>query len=75
MTIFTVAVLVNVAFPSNYLEAPWNFEYWKTYALHLIKTVHDSPEDSVVRHACEENDDCKALLDQYKHNGTLPFDE
>ncbi|OXA60344.1 Rhomboid-related protein 1 [Folsomia candida] len=69
---FVIIVLINVSFPSYYLPTEWNFNYESTYIHHILEAIKDSPEDSSVRKVCEADLECKTVLDQYIHNGTIP---
>jgi hypothetical protein len=71
-TLFVIIFFVNIAFPSYYLPAEWNFDYEKSYVRHILEAIKDSPDDSAVKKLCEAEPECKILLDQYKHNGTIP---
>lgn len=70
---FLVIVCINVACPSYYVPTEWNFNYWKTGMLRFYKKVNNTPEGSELRRICLETvPGCKADLEQYAHNGTIP---
>lgn len=69
---FVLIFFINVAFPSYYSPAEWNFDYEKSYVRHILDALKNSPGDSGIRKVCEAEEECKILLDAYIHNGTIP---
>lgn len=66
-----IIFLINISAWGLYPPTEWNFNYTATYEKYVVKLLLDSPNDSELRKLCEEELECKKLLEQYKFNGTI----
>lgn len=71
IAISVIVVLVNITAWGHYTPTEWNFNYVDTYERYIVKMVVESPETSEIRKLCEEDVECKRILDQYNYNGTI----
>lgn len=60
--------VVNITFWNYYLPTEWNFQYENTYLKYLLEIIKKNAE---LIETCEDEPECKLMLDQYNFNGTL----
>lgn len=68
IAICVIAFVVNIGPWGYYPTSEWNFEYRQTFLRDYLDRVKKSSE---LTELCEEEEECKLMLDQYNFNGTI----
>lgn len=68
IAICVFVLVVNVCAWGHYPPTEWNFQYADTYYKDVVKAINESAE---LTKLCEEEAECKLMLEQYNFNGTV----
>lgn len=71
IAIVVIIVSVNIVAWNLYPTEQWNFNYGHSYDVYVKEIILKSSNDSEIRKLCQQDLDCKLMLDQYSFNGTI----